>query len=129
MNGLCTLVFINILKNLSCCTIFNLALERTTNYHAILSIVEDIHKNLDKNDFVCGVFIDIEKAFDTVNHKILIKKIDFYGIRGVSNLCFERKQRVKYKSTFSENLSITCGVPHKFHSGPSPFPHIYKRYE
>ena len=54
-----------------------------------MSIVDDIHKNLDNNDFVCGVFIDLEKAFDTVNHEILIKKLDFYGIRGISNLWFK----------------------------------------
>ena len=52
--------------------LFGFRRKHSTN-HAIVSIVEDIHKNLDKNDFVCGVFIDLEKAFDTVNHEILIK--------------------------------------------------------
>jgi len=51
---------------------FGFRKKHSTN-HAILSIVEDIHHNLDKNNFVCGVFIDLEKAFDTVNHDILIK--------------------------------------------------------
>ena len=50
---------------------FGFRKKHSTN-HAIMSIVDDIHKNLDNNDFVCGVFIDLEKAFDTVNHEILI---------------------------------------------------------
>ena len=63
---------------------FGFRKKHSTN-HAILSILEDIKNNLDSNNFVCGVFIDLEKAFDTVNHDILIKKLDFYGIRGTSN--------------------------------------------
>ncbi len=41
--------------------------------HALLSIVESIREKLDNKMFVCGVFIDLEKAFDTVNHQILLK--------------------------------------------------------
>ena len=47
--------------------------------HALLSIVEEIRKNLNNGDFSCGVFIDLEKAFDTVNHKILLSKLEHYG--------------------------------------------------
>ena len=64
---------------------FGFRKKHSTN-HAILSIVEDIHENLACNNFVCGVFIDLEKAFDTVNHEILLQKLNFYGIRGTSNL-------------------------------------------
>ena len=49
--------------------------------HALLSIVEEIIKNLNNGDFSCGAFIDLEKAFDTVNHKILLSKLHDYGIR------------------------------------------------
>ena len=53
--------------------------------HALLSIVEQIRSALDKNMFTCGVFIDLEKAFDTVNHDILQYKLNHCGIRGVAN--------------------------------------------
>ena len=51
---------------------------------ALLSIVEEIRKNLNNGKFSCGAFIDLEKAFDTVNHKILLSKRDHYGIRDTS---------------------------------------------
>ena len=104
---------------------FGFRKKHSTN-HAILSILEDIKNNLDINNFVCGVFIDLEKAFDTVNHDILIRKLDFYGIRGTSNCWFKsylsaRRQRVKYKDCFSENQNISCGVPQGSILGPLLF--------
>ena len=68
--------------------------------HAILSIIEGIKENLDKGQFSCGVFVDLEKAFDTVNHKILLKKLYYYGIRNLANDWLQsylssRKQFVK----------------------------------
>ena len=78
----------------------------------ILNIIEVILKNLDDNSFVCDVFIDLEKAFDTVNHTILLKKLDFYGIRGVSNQWLtsyltNRKQCVKFKNSNSKFQDLT----------------------
>ena len=45
--------------------------------HAILDIVEPLQNNMDKHYFSCGVFIDLKKAFDTVNHKILLDNLIF----------------------------------------------------
>ena len=78
---------------------FGFRKEYSTN-HALLSIVEQIRKNLDNKTFSCGVFVDLEKAFDTVNHKILIEKLKHYGIRDVANKWISsylnnRKQHVK----------------------------------
>ena len=56
--------------------------------HAILDIVNTILQNKDNGKFSCGVFIDLKKAFDIVNHEILLAKLENYGIRGVINSWF-----------------------------------------
>ena len=61
--------------------------EKHSTQHAILDIVNDIQGNMDKKMFSCGIFIDLKKAFDTVNHTILLQKLN-HGIRGSINNWF-----------------------------------------
>ena len=58
--------------------------QHSTN-HALIEITEKIKQGCDSGKFVCGVFLDFQKAFDTVNHDILLKKLEHYGIRDKSN--------------------------------------------
>ena len=50
---------------------------------AITEIAENLRQAVDNNMYSCGVFLDFSKAFDTVNHKILLSKLESYGIRGL----------------------------------------------
>ena len=54
--------------------------------HVFISIAESLRNSLDNKEFGCGIFIDLKKAFDTVNHSILLSKLDHYGIRGTVNI-------------------------------------------
>ena len=59
---------------------FGFQANHSTN-HALISMTESIKSFLDSGDFVAGIFIDLEKAFDTVNHQILCNKLNYYGFR------------------------------------------------
>ena len=55
---------------------------------ALIEIKDNIKRLLDEKNYVIGIFIDIKKAFDTVDHEIILSKLDCYGIRGHANLFF-----------------------------------------
>ena len=57
--------------------------------HTLISMTEKIRNTIDNGNYGCGIFIDLKIAFDTVNHYILLKKLDHYGIRGISLQWFE----------------------------------------
>ena len=89
-------------------------------------LVDKIMDSLDNGDIVLGVFLDFSKAFDTVNHSILLQKLSCYGITGICNQWFvsylnSRKQYVVYNNQSSQFKYITCGVPQGSILGPVLF--------
>ena len=55
--------------------------------HALTEVIDYIYKSLDEGNYVFGIYIDLKKAFDTVEHKILLYKLQYYGIRGLALGC------------------------------------------
>ena len=99
--------------------IYNLQLKFRQQYstsQALINITENIKKALDDGNIDCGVFVDLQKAFDTVDHQILLAKLNHYGIRGVSNDWFKsylsnRNQYVSINGYESGLAALNCGVP------------------
>ena len=84
--------------------------------HTILEIVNAIQSNVDAGKFSRGVFVDLEKAFNTVDHSILLQNLAHYGFRGLINDWFrsylqERAQVTVVGNRSSNKSLITCGVP------------------
>ena len=94
--------------------------------NAVLQIYERMLGSLDKKETTCSVFVDLRKAFDTVNHKILLAKLDKYGIRGISFKLLEsylsdRWQYTIINASKSQKKRVTCGVPQGSTLGPLLF--------
>ena len=84
--------------------------------HSLIEIVEKVRNCIENKKYGCGIFIDLKKAFDTVNHDILLRKLEHYGIRGTSLSWFSSylkgcSQYVSCDNTTSEIKPIVCGVP------------------
>jgi len=100
--------------------------ENHSTSHALLSFVQKTTKSLDQFCHMVGVFLDFSKAFDTINHQILLKKLYHYGIRGKALEWFRsylsnRKQFVTVNDIDSQLLNIDCGVPQGSILGPLLF--------
>ena len=104
---------------------FGFRKKHSTN-HVLLNITESIRKALDDGYFACGVFVDLQKAFDTVDHEILLAKLNHYGIRGHANTWFRsylthRQQYVTISGYKSSMKGIKYGVPQGSVLGPLLF--------
>ena len=97
-----------------------------STYMALIALTNKLISALDNGDVCVGIFIDFRKAFDTVNHEILLDKLYSYGIRGVAHDWFQsyltdRKQCVEYDNVTSSIVDMKCGVPQGSNLGPLLF--------
>ena len=102
--------------------LFGLRSGYSSNY-PIVNLAESIKKYIDNDNCRCSVFIDLEKAFDTVDHQILSQKLYHYGIRCLVHKWFgsyvsNRQEFVYTSGSSSELMSIKCGVPQVSTLGP-----------
>ena len=100
--------------------------QKHSTTHALTSLAEKIKQSINKGNYGCGVFIDLKNAFDTVNHFILLKKLEHYGVRCIPLQWFRpylsgRKQYISVVGNLSKTLEISYGVPQGFALGPLLF--------
>ena len=100
--------------------------KNNSTVYALIEITEKIKKSIDSGLYGCGIFIDLRKAFDTVNHDILLMKLQHYGIRSnmlswFKSYLTDRKQFVSFNGQNSETLETNCGVPQGSVLGPLLF--------
>ena len=100
--------------------------KKSSTYLALLSFVDKVIQAIEKGEYAVGVFLDFSKAFDTVDHDILLDKLDHYGIRGCALSWFKtylscRTQYVTYDGSESNRQMIKCGVPQGSILGPLLF--------
>ena len=93
---------------------------------AIIELTTKRSEAIDEGKLTAGIFLDLSKAFDTVDHSIIISKLEHYGIRGIAlqwfkNYLLNSYQIVKFRNSQFEKKMIKCGVPQGSVLGPLPF--------
>ena len=93
---------------------------------AVLDFVENVYEALNSKEYSINIFVDFQKAFDTVNHEILLEKLQVYGVRGhplelLTSYLENRAQVVKIADVFSSSKIINIGVPQGSILGPLLF--------
>ena len=94
--------------------------------NALLKTVSEITSNLQNNETTISLFLDLRKAFETINHKILFEKLAKYGIRGpafklLKSFVSQRRQYVLVNEAKSHTREVTCGIPQGSILGPLIF--------
>ena len=94
--------------------------------HAVTKLVETVTDAFEQKEFVVGVFLDLSKAFDTINYNILFSKLHYYGIRDCALNWFQsylsnRLQQVEYRGDLSSPCYLSHGVPQGSILGPYYF--------
>ena len=90
--------------------------KKHSTFMAILELANKIFESFENNEYTIGIFIDLKKAFDTVDHSTLLSKLNFYGVHGTPlnwmhdyrHSCYQFVQIDSWKSPL---LLIKCGVP------------------
>lgn len=100
--------------------------QNVSTLDAIHTVTSTIHTYLNNGLRPLAVFLDLAKAFDTVNHDLLLRKLGAYGIRGLGNdlirsYLAQRFQQVRINSKLSEELEVGCGIPQGTVLGPILF--------
>ena len=90
---------------------------------AVMQLIDKINNAVEEKKSSIGIFLDLSKAFDTIDHNILLSKMDYYGFRGIVYEWFKsyisnRKQYVNVNSNRSGLQHIICGVPQGSILGP-----------
>ena len=83
---------------------------------ALITLIENISEALDQGEVVIGIFLDFSKAFGTVDHSILLQKLELYGVQDIALKSFDnylsnRFQYVTYNNVKSDKDNVKCGVP------------------
>ena len=91
--------------------------------HALIHLINKVSSAIDQRETTVGVFLDLSKAFDTLDHQILFTKLEHYGIRDVALQWIKsyftcRRQFVQINQTCSSTQTINCGVPQGSILGP-----------
>ena len=89
--------------------------QKYSTTHALIHLTDKIRYEIDKGNYACGIFADFQKAFDTVDYYMLLKKLEYCGVRGISNKWFtsylsNRKQFVSINGDKSNLADVKCGV-------------------